>query len=216
VKSSKWFLAIVAAITLLHVVAAHAAPVDMNDPRRALGREDDVRVDAQLLTDTVSPGATLGAKYQIQNLTSSPVAVAEKVTDVSYDADTQTIVFAIGSEVPKDGVAPKLVVIAPGETKSFTAGGMFRALIPARGAFTSTPRLVQIKVNVLRNVDAFRDVFAQQARTQSPVALSDTQFDQWLESNDAILLNAIPVRFNPRGGTATGVDASQRTATRGF
>ncbi|MGZ5432189.1 MAG: hypothetical protein ACXWH7_04625 [Thermoanaerobaculia bacterium] len=59
-KSSRPFLALIASIPLIHAAAATAAGIDMDDPRRALGREGDVRVDAQLVRDTVSPGAPIG------------------------------------------------------------------------------------------------------------------------------------------------------------
>src|SRR6266508_2349337 len=101
-RSSKVFLA----IAVFHVAAVYAAHIDMNDPRRALGREDDIRVDAQLVQDTVSSGSPVGVTYRIENLTPEPVAVADKVCDVSYDVESRTITVAVGSEVPKAGMMP--------------------------------------------------------------------------------------------------------------
>jgi hypothetical protein len=48
----------------------------LNDPRRAVGREDDVRVNAQLLRDTVSPSRAIGVTCQIENLTRGWIVVA--------------------------------------------------------------------------------------------------------------------------------------------
>jgi hypothetical protein len=209
-RSSKLVLVAVTSFTVLQSVAAYAAHVDMTDPRRALGREDDIRVDAQLVDDSVSSGSPVGVTYQIQNLGTTPVAVAGKICDVSYDIDSQTITVSAGSEVPEDGEMPRLVTIAPGEKKTFTCGAVLHVTTPAtRSPFTVVPQFVQIKVNVLRDLTPFASLIDQQGRSAAPIELSDALFDQWLESNDTILLNAIPIHFTPpRRGNLS--DASQR------
>lgn len=95
-KSSQLFLA----IALFSAGAVRAGQIDMDDPRRAVGREDDIRVDAVLIDDTVSSGSAIGVTYQVHNLTSHPIALAEKLCTASYDAASRTITVAIGSEVP--------------------------------------------------------------------------------------------------------------------
>ena len=62
----------------------------------------------------MSSGSTVGVTYQIQNLTTHPIAIADKVCSTSYDADSQTITLAIGSEVPANGMLPKMVTIEAG------------------------------------------------------------------------------------------------------
>ena len=173
--------------------------IDMDDPHRALGREDDVRVDAQLLTDTVTTGRAIGVVYQIQNLTKNAIAVAEKKCTGSYDAETRTITLAIGSEVPVDGTMPRMAIVAPGETKTFTAGASVRVATAAvRSPLLSTPRYVQIKVSVLRDTAPFADLIAASEKAATPIALSDAQFEHWLEANDTIFLNPLPVQFDSR------------------
>jgi hypothetical protein len=197
-KTSKLFFALIAAITLLHAVTASAADtIDMTDPRRLVGREDDVRIDAQLIQDTVSPGASIRVTYQIQNFTAEPVAVADKVMDATYDAETMTITFAIGAEVPPDGKLPHLVTIAPGEKKVFRAGAMPNMNSGAiRSSFARPPRYVQVKVSILRDLTPYNALMIAQPRGGQ--ILTDEQFDKWFESNDSIFLNAVPVRFSPR------------------
>ena len=207
-KSSR-FVPILLVGLFLAADAAHAAHVDMKDPRRALGREDDIRVDAELAQDTVASGAPVAVTYQIENLSKDPIAIADKVCEISFDADSQSLVVSIGSEVPKAAVMPKLVVLAPGEKATFNAGGVVHVQVPANGnPFVAVPRYVQIKVSVLRGLSAFRGLIDRQAHTTVPVSLSDAQFEQWLESNDTILLNEIPVQYsaNPRSAVS---DASQ-------
>ena len=75
----KTFL-LIAASTFIYS-AAYAARVDMNDPRRALATDDDLRIDAQLLDDTIGSGSTVNVTYQVQNDSQRPVAIANKVID---------------------------------------------------------------------------------------------------------------------------------------
>lgn len=203
-KTKTAFLALTAS-TLL-AAAANAAGIDMNEPRRALGRENDVRIDAQLLQETVSPGTAIAVTYQIQNFSESAVAIADRMTDVSYDEDARTITVGIGSEVPGDGSLPHLVTIAPGEKKIlrtavtpvFTASAM-------RTSFAASPRYVQVKVTILRNLAPFQQLI----RTPSRERLSDDLFNRWIEASDTIFLNTLPVGWKPRepGG---GADVSGR------
>jgi hypothetical protein len=184
--------------------------IDMNDPRRALGREGDVSIDAQLVTETVSPGAPISVTWQIQNFTESPVAVAPKVVDVSYDEDNRTITLAIGSEVPHGGKLPLMTVVAPGEKKLFRSGAtlaMGAALMRAT-ATGGAPRLVQVKVCILRDLEPFVPMIRKQAADTAAITLSDELFEQWFESTDTIFLNTLPVQWS--GRTQKGVDAESR------
>src|ERR1700686_4616767 len=138
------------ALTLI-AGAAFAARVDFNDPRRALGREDNIRIDAQIAQDTISSGAPINVTYQVENLTQAPIALADKVSDMTYDDDSRTITLTLGAEIPAGSSMPHLVVIASGEKRVFRSGTLVRVVMPsARTPWTAVPRFVQIKVNVLR------------------------------------------------------------------
>lgn len=205
-KPSRLFFPLIAAIILLP--SAFADSIDMDDPRRTVGREDDVRVDAQLVQDTVSPGSPIGITYQIENFSAAPVAVADKVSDASYDPDSRTITVSIGSEVPSDGKMPRVVTVAPGEKKLFRIG-----VTPSLGAAASRsslapPRYVQIKVTILRDLAPFAQLIARQAGTAQ--TLPDDLYDRWFESNDTIFLNAVPVRFAVRRNPNGFASADQR------
>ena len=203
-KTSKLFYALLAAITLLHAAAASAANIDMNDPRRVVGRESDVRVDAQLLQDTVSPGSVVAVTYQIQNFTAAPIAIADRVTTASYDADTATITLAIGAEVPQDGRMPHVATIGPGEKKVFRTGATPALNAAAlRSSLATRPRYVQVKVTVLRDVAPFSPLIDSQQQARTAPMLPDALFDKWFEANDTILLNTVPVRFSLRGAGST-------------
>jgi hypothetical protein len=200
----------VALTVLLIAAAVQAAKVDMRDPRRAVGREDDVRVDAELAQESVSTHSKIGVIYQIQNLTQSPIALADKISDSSYDADTQTITISFGAEVPEGPTLPHLVVIAPGETKTFRGVGAVNIPTPrVQSPWTPTPRYVQVKVTVLRDLKPFAALIEQQAKSAAAPPLNNEGFDRWVNSVASVFLNPIPVHFDGTKGNESGVDAEQ-------
>ncbi|HEX2061013.1 MAG TPA: hypothetical protein VHK90_09755 [Thermoanaerobaculia bacterium] len=191
-------LALIASSSLFCSAAALAASIDMDDPRRSLGREDNVRIDAQLVSDTVSGGTPIGVTYQIQNLSTEPIAVADKLSSATYDSDTRTITFAIGAEVPTDGNMPHMIVIAPGEKKVLrTAATPAINVAAMRTAFEQSPRFVQVKVTILRDLEPFLPLIQNQRPTVQQ-RLSDELFEQWFEHADTIFLNAVPVSWSGR------------------
>jgi hypothetical protein len=207
-KSSKWSFAAVVTAVVFSAAAAAAAGVDMKDPRRAIGRDDDIRIDAEILQESLSPHSGVHVTYQVHNQTALPVAIADRVAESSYDLDSQTITLSIGSEVPAAGAMPHVVVIGAGETKVLHGGAMLHVDLPhERSAFASVPRYVQIKVNVLRDLQPFAQLIEQQERTPRATLvaqkLDDALFEKWVESNDAIFLNSIPVRWNAAGRNST-------------
>jgi len=203
-RFSKPFFAAVAAIWI-GASAAMAAHVDFKDPRRALGREGDVRVDAELAQDTISQTSPINITYQIENLSQAPVAVADKIFDTNFDADSRTITFSVGSEVPPGPNMPHLVVIRPGEKRVLSGGALVHVVTPnIRTPWTAIPRYVQIQVTLLRDVTPFQKLIEQQSKTAVPVPLPNDMFDRWVESSESVLLNTIPVYWKNenRRGTA--------------
>ena len=194
-RSSKQYLTAVS--LALIATAVSAAHVDLKDPRRALGREGDIRVDASLTQANISASSPLSVTYQIQNLSLAAIAFADKVSDASWDADSQTITLSLGAEIPPGSTMPRVVVIQPGEKRVFCGGAMVSVAIPpARTPWTRVPRFVQIKVNILRNVTPFAELIAQQSQSATAPALPNDLFDRWVDSNDAVYLNPIPVRWS--------------------
>ena len=201
-RRSTWFLV----ITLI-ATAGHAARIDRKDPRRAVGAEDDVRVDAQLTTEFVSAHSPIGVTYQIHNLSSRTIAVADRLCEASYDSDTATIALSVGSEVPSGGEMPRLVIIRSGETGTFTAGAVLKSSL--RALRIAMHAFVKIRVNVLRDASPFMALMERQKRANAGVVLSDEDFDQWLKLNESIVLNTIPVRYRAVEETRAA-DASRR------
>ena len=211
-RSSKWFAV---ASSLSVAAAVHAARLDFNDPKRAVGREDNIRIDAQLNDDTLSSSAPVTVTYQIENLSTAPVAIADKVASADYDPESNTITLSIGAEVPSGTVMPHLVAIKPGEKRVLTTASFAHVTVPSvRTPWTSVPRFVSIKVSVLRDIKAIAQVFEKQSPGAPPQPVPNDLFDRWVEGTDSVYLNAIPIRWKQdnRAGTA---DSDRSFASRG-
>jgi hypothetical protein len=195
-------IAVAVAVFLLVSSTLHASGVDFKDPRRALGREDDIKVDAQMLQETLSPGSPISVTYQVENLTAAPIAIADKVAAASFDADSQTITVSIGAEIPEGTAMPHLTVIAPGQTHAFRIGASAHVFIAnPKAPWAHVPRFVQITVNVLRDLKPFANLISQQAKSASAPPLPNDLFDTWVASVSSVELNVLPVRWsNERQG----------------
>lgn len=190
-------IAVTAAVFLLVSATASAAGVDFKDPRRALGREDDIKVDAQMLQETLSSGSPISITYQIENLTPVPIAIADKVADATFDADSQTITVSIGAEIPSGKAMPHLTTIPPGQARAFHIGASAQVLVPnAKSPWAHVPRFVQITVNVLRDLKPFAKLIAQQAQSAAAPPLPNDLFDTWVASVSSVELNVLPVRWS--------------------
>jgi len=191
-KSSLFVVAV-----MLTAGAAMAGPrIDMKDPRRALAREDNIKIDAQLLQDTLQPNGPILVTYQVENLSNSAIAIADRVSDVDFNPDDVTLTVTIGAEALTAKTLPHLVVIAPGEKKTLLAGGTVHGVLNAHGPFAVVPHTVLIRVNVLRDVAPFRQAIEAQQQPNAMVAVTSDMFDRWIDSNDSIELNALPVRWS--------------------
>ncbi|HEY8183342.1 MAG TPA: hypothetical protein VII32_13960 [Thermoanaerobaculia bacterium] len=208
---SKPFLTAVAA-TVIAAGSAMAARVNFKDPKRALGREGDIRVDAELTQDTISQTSPINVTYQIENFSKAAVAIADKVFDTNFDADARTIRFSIGAEVPPGPNMPHLVIIRPGEKRVLSGGALVHVATPnIRTPWTAIPQYIQIQVTLLRDITPFASLIEQQSKGAVPVPLPNDMFDRWVENSESVLLNSIPVYWkneNRRGTAESSLPAA--------
>ncbi len=197
-RSSLAVLAVLGFVVFFAANVCNGDSIDLKDPRRAVAREDDLRIDAELTTDVISNNS-VGVTYQIENLSRDSVAVADKVVDSSFDAETRTITVSIGTEVPIDGSIPHMVIIGPGEKKVLRCGLLVNVNIPGSRSSASVPLLVRIQINVLRDLAPFATLIAGQDKDPHVrQQLTADLIDQWMQRNDPILLNSIPVHWAPK------------------
>jgi hypothetical protein len=143
--------------------------------------------------------------YQVENLSPAPIAIADKVSDTSFDPDTRTIILSLGAEVPPGPMLPHLVVILPGEKRVLTGGATLHMAVPTlRTPWTAIPKYVQIRVAVLRDITPFAVLIERQIRGAIAPPLPNEMFDRWVESTDSVFLNSIPIYWKNqnRRGTA--------------
>ncbi len=186
---------------LLLASGCAASTVDMDEPRRIVGTESAIRVDAQVIGDSAPPGGTIPVTYEITNQRSTSIAVADIIAETQWDAETNTITVNIGSEVPGNELLPRLIEIRPGEKKTFTAAARLRNLAPMRlgdPLKPPPPASFRLAVNFLGDTEPFRQLIGIQERAVADPKLADALFPVWLDKHEVVYTNAIPMRWVPR------------------
>ena len=188
--------------------------VDLTEPKRVLGSENNVRVDAQIFAEKISPNALVRVTYEIENQRPNPIAIADIVPEVDYDGETRMITVSLGSEVPGNELLPRLIKITPGERKAFTTGARMNLFLPGSGPLLATPRYLQLKVNFLGETQPFQKLIDISEKAIFDPKLADSLFPTWVENNEAVTTNAIPIQWS--GQTAdSGVSAETSGTGRG-
>jgi hypothetical protein len=203
-----------ALVLFLLAGCASSTAVDMAEPRRIVGTENSVRVDAQVSADHVSPGAHIPITYEITNQRPTAIAIAELIPDTSYDPETRMFTVSIGSEVPGNTMLPRLILIEPGEKKTFTALARLQYVAPPRSVdprVLAAPAAFRLKLNFLGDTEPFRELIGIKEVGVADAKLADELFPLWLERNEVVYTNAIPMRWSVRPRGEIG-DAPERRA----
>ena len=204
------------AALLFLVGCASSAPVNMKESRRVVGTENDVRVDAQIFGDLLSASSNIPLKYDITNNRPQVIAVADIVPETTYDPDTQTVTVSIGSEVPGETLLPRLIPIAPGEKKSFSTVARVNIMINHSVTPTSRfPNAMRVKVHFLDSTDQFKQLVSIPEKGVYNPQLADELFPKWLERNETVYTNALPMRWTIQAEVESPSPAVGRRRRRG-
>jgi hypothetical protein len=184
------------AVLLLSIACASTKPVDMNEPRRVVGTENDVRVDAEIFSERLTSTTTIPLKYDITNERAHAIAVADLIPEASYDPETQTVTVSIGSEVPGAQFLPRLISIGPGEKKSFSSTARVSIVMGrATNPTMRFPNALRLKVHFLGDTAPFTKLIAIPERAVHDPKLADELFPKWLEQNETVYTNTLPMRW---------------------
>lgn len=182
---------------ILTLAGCASTAVNMSEPRRVVGTTDAVRVNAEIRGDEIRPGAGLPIVWQITNERETPIAVADVVPATSWDAEEETITVNLGAEVPGASLLPRLIAIAPGETRTFSTTARI-AVGPRLQPIDPQKRLgasIRLKVNFLRDTAPFSELIGIAEVAVNDPKRADELFNPWLELNEAVFTNAVPLRW---------------------
>jgi hypothetical protein len=197
-------------VLLVGVSACATKPaVRLDEPRRVVGTENSVRVDAEILVDAT--GNAVSIKYEVTNGRPNAIAVADIVPETSFDLETRTVTVSLGSEVPGAQLLPRLMTIPAGQKRSFTAGANVRAASRRDSPFNGFGTALRLKLNFLGKTDPFRQLLDIQEKAVNDPELADALFPTWLELNESVITNSIPVRADGTlAPVATPPDVTRR------
>jgi len=185
--------------------ASASKPInESTEPRRALGTESGVRLDVEIYSELLTTNSSIPIKYEITNHRDKTILVADLVPQGSYDADTQTVTVNLGTEIPGENFLPRLIAIRPEERKSFsTAAHVVIAANPGT-PWTPHPNGVRIRLNFLENGTMFAPLVDIPEKAVHDPKLADSLFQKWVESNETVMTNILPMRWQGGGMASIG------------
>src|SRR5438067_9243606 len=116
--------------------ATKPGAINMKEPRRMVGTENNVRVDAEIYGEEMIQGSSIAIKYEITNQRATPILIADLIAQSNYDPDTPTVTVDVGSEIPGEELLPRLISIPSGERRSFNTGAHINIRVPVNSPWT--------------------------------------------------------------------------------
>lgn len=175
-----------------------------------VGTDNDVRVDAEITGDSLNPTVSIPIKCDVTNNRSTPILVADLIPQASYDPESQTVTVDLGSEIPGEQFLPRLLSIAPSGRRTFTTS----ARVVLRGGSAPLgfrrPNALRIRLNFLGGETApFQKLIDIPERAVHDPALAAELFTRWVERNETVTTNTLPMRWAAGSDESAG-DVSRR------
>ena len=186
------------------VAAAKPGSIDMKEPRRMVGTENNVRVDAEIYGEDMIQGTSIAIKYDITNQRSSPILIADLVAQTNYDPETRMVTIDIGSEIPGEEFLPRLISIPSGARRSFNTGAHINIRMPLNSPWSPKPRGLQLRVNFLGDTIPFVKLIDIPEKAVRDPKLAAELFPKWVEGNETVTTNSLPMRW--QGPRPSGMD----------
>jgi len=201
----------IALLLFTFAACSSTKPVDMSEPRRVVGTENDVRIDAEVYGDTLAPNVNIPIKYDITNNRSTTILVADLLLLASYDPETLMVTVDIGSEIPGERFLPRLVSIPSGGKKSFNSSAHVSILHnPTSTPFSPRPNKLRLRVNFLGETKPFEKLIDIPERAVHDPELAEAIFTKWVEGNETVVTNTLPMRWRTAGTSDEGMAPASR------
>ena len=183
------------AVLFVVIACTSTKPVDMKEPRRVVGTESDVRIDAEVYGDRLGPNITLPLKYDVTNHRNTTILIADLLPDATYDQETHMVTISIGSEIPGEQFLPRLIPIRPGERKSFSTAAHVVIVANPGSPWMPRPNALRLKMNFLGDPSPFEKLIAIPEKAVHDPVLAAQLFPKWVEGNETVFTNALPMRW---------------------
>lgn len=200
---------------VLVVGCASTKPVDMNEARRVVGTENGVRVDAEVFGDRLMSNMSLALKYDITNQRATPILIADIIPQANYDPDTHTVTVDIGTEIPGERFLPRLIPIQSGQKKSFATGVHLVIVASASAPWQPHPNALRLKINFLSDAQPFEKLISIPERAVHDPDLATALFTKWVERNETVVTNVLPMRWMTGSTDEPTPAVPQRRGRRG-
>lgn len=181
-------------LILLLSGCATTGGIDMDEPRRVVGTVRSVRIDAQITSEEIRPGAHVPVTWTITNDRETPIAVADLILETSWDEESRTFTATVGSEVPGNELLPRLIEIGAGEQKTFTGSARLH-FGPRRSPGSNAAAGLRLRLNFLGDTTPFRQLIGMKENALADPRLADELFPAWIETNEVIYTNSVPLRW---------------------
>ena len=167
----------------------------MSEPRRVVGTDNDVRIDAEVVGDRLGPNVTVPIQYDITNNRRNTILIADLIPESTYDPDTHTVTISIGAEIPGEEFLPRLIPIRPGERKSFKTAAHVSIVANIASPWIPRPNALRLKVNFLSDPAPFEKLISIPEKAVRDPALAAQLFTKWVEGNETVFTNSLPMRW---------------------
>jgi hypothetical protein len=203
IVASALLLAAACTSTSPPVPSAKPGNVNMKEPRRMVGTENSVRIDAEIYGEDLVQGASIAIKYDVTNQRPQPILIADLIPQTNYDPDTRTITIDIGSEIPGEEFLPRLISIPSGARRSFQTGAHVNVRVPMQSPWTPRPNALQLRINFLGETAPFLKLIDIPERAVRDRQLAAEIFPKWVEGNETVTTNALPMRWQSSRSSIT-------------
>ena len=189
--------------------------VESTEPRRALGTENGVRIDVEIYSESLTTNSSIPIKYDITNSREKTILVADLIPQGTYDPETQTVTVNLGTEIPGENFLPRLIAIRPQERKTFkTSAHVVIAANPGT-PWSPRPNAVRVRLNFLDDTGTFSQLVEIPEKAVYDPKLASDLFQKWVENNETVVTNILPMRWQGGVGVFGGDTAAPPPTRRG-